>query len=93
MATHWWAPAGLFPSSHSYPNRFQKKLAAPLRGRGGPGHFEAARDGIAALARSEATLPAKTLVSRGAASAIAKVDSFSHEGRRERDAQFVFAES
>src|SRR6266567_110503 len=26
FATHWWAPAGLFVSSHSYLKRFSKKL-------------------------------------------------------------------
>src|SRR5580765_931985 len=29
---HWCAPAGLFVSSHSYPNRFQRKLLLHLVG-------------------------------------------------------------
>src|SRR5258705_13835875 len=32
FATHWCAPAGLFVSSHSKPNRFSKKLLLHLVG-------------------------------------------------------------
>ena len=31
---HWWAPAGLFVSSHSWPNRVSKKLLSHVVGVG-----------------------------------------------------------
>src|SRR5471030_1532836 len=39
-----------------------KEAVAPLRRRAGPGDFQAARDRIAALAATEAVLPAQSLV-------------------------------
>src|SRR6478736_6007176 len=38
-----------------------EEIVAPLRGRGGPGDFQAAGDRIAAFARAEAVLPAQAL--------------------------------
>ena len=65
---HWCAPAGLFVSSHSKPNRFSKKLLPHLGRRSGPGHFEAAGDGVRAFARAKVVLPAKALLLESAAS-------------------------
>ncbi len=39
-----------------------KEVVAPLRGRGGPGDFEAAGDRVAAFAGAEAVLPAEALL-------------------------------
>src|SRR4029077_14554442 len=39
-----------------------EEVVAPLRRRGGPGDFHAARDRVAALARAEAVLLAQALV-------------------------------
>lgn len=38
-----------------------EEVVAPLRGRGGPGHFQAAGDGVGALAGAEAAAPAQAL--------------------------------
>ena len=39
-----------------------EEVAAPLRGRGGPGDFQAAGDRVAAFARAKAALPAQALL-------------------------------
>ena len=39
-----------------------EEVVAPLRGRGGPGDFQAAGDRVGAFARAEAVLPAEALL-------------------------------
>ena len=39
-----------------------EEVVAPLRGRGGPGDFQTAGDGVAAFARAESALPAEALL-------------------------------
>ena len=67
LATHWWAPAGDLGELPLEAEEVLEEAVAPA-GRGvGPRHLETAGDGVAALARAVAAVPAQTLrLDRGA---------------------------
>ena len=62
FGVHWFAPAGLFVSSHSYLNRLLKKWLLHFVGVCGPCDFKAAADGVSAKPFAKFILPPKALI-------------------------------